>query len=237
MYDAKIKKEQNDHEKHRNQLIRDMIYVCCLPDLSEKSRREFINVSVAWSFSDRSENDIEKKAKFKGCPYWSAKALKRIDDAGNWKKGGKKDKELRHEHVVPRSVFVNAMEEHFKSVRDEIEKKKDEREEILKREYEMLRAKMENCIFGCVVTKEEAKDIDKEYKTNMPEEAYQGNEKPDKDALWDLFDKIERPWKRYKMAGVKEVWKLEWKFEKGRWRTNKNDKKEVDLEQTIPKGK
>ena len=77
MYEFKIS-EGNPDRKHRDQLIRDMIYVCCLPDISDKNRREFINISVSWSFTDRFKDDIKRNAKYKGCPFWSEEALQRL---------------------------------------------------------------------------------------------------------------------------------------------------------------
>ena len=76
----------NNDTVHRDQLIRDMIYVRCLPQFSKKNRREFINVSISWSFSDRYSENINRSVKYKGCPYWSKNALdimiSKLQDSG-----------------------------------------------------------------------------------------------------------------------------------------------------------
>jgi hypothetical protein len=226
---VKIKGDNENDLSHRDQLIRDMIYVCCLPYLSDKNRHEFINVCVSWSYSDRDENDINKSAKYKGCPYWSRKALERVDDNGNWQDDNK-DKGLRHEHIVPRKIFVDAMMDYFKSIRDGI---KNNEELKIDEIFKDLKKLMNKNLKGCVVTKEEAAYIDGkiqgekglgEYNSKMPADAY--DSKPSNN--WEKFEKIERPWARYETELAKEkgieIYKIDWQFEGGRWRLKSKEK-------------
>lgn len=158
MYDLILEGQSTENNNQREQLIRDMIYVCLLPNLSQKNRREFIDVCISWSYSDRSESNIIRSAKYKGCRYWSEEALKRIDDSGNWA-DAKKDKELRHEHIVPRSIFINAIDTYFESLRNKIRKNEGDINKIANRAFEALSDKMK-IMKGCVVTKHEAELID-----------------------------------------------------------------------------
>ena len=235
MYNFKIKGGEHENDlNHREQLIRDMIYICCLPNFSQKNRREFIDVCVSWSFSDRTENDINQSAKYKGCKYWSEDALKRIDNKGNWI-DDKKDKGLRHEHIVPRSIFINAVDNHFKEIRKEIWDNNGDIEEIANREFLILMEKMK-VMQGCVVTSEEADRIDGKtpgkkgngiYKNDMPESAYKSG-KPKKES-WELFSEITDQWARYKTETSNDIhiYELEWFFntKSKKWETDKTTKK------------
>lgn len=226
MYNFRITKG-TEGENHREQLVRDMIYVCLLPNLSEKNRREFINVSVAWSYTDRYITDINRSAKYKGCPFWSEKALERLENDGSWKKDGEKDKGLRHEHVVPRKIFVEAMLYHFNEVRKEIKDDGSNLEEIANREFIKINGIMNELLIGCVVTDDEAKKLDKD---DMPNIAYK-NGKPEND--WLKFSEINYVWARYKKAkdtkDISPIFRLAWKFEGNRWKTDLSNKVEVDL--------
>lgn len=229
MYNFKIKGGEHENDSnHRDQLIRDMIYVCCLPHLSEKNRREFIDVSISWSYSDRFENNIEKNAKYKGCPYWSEEALKRINDKGNWAKGSEKDKGLRHEHIVPRKIFIDAMMVYFKNMRDRIKTFKDLETESNKA-FEKLKVLMDKNLKGCVVTKMEAEAIDGkvkgeqgpgEYNSKMPDAAYKNGTVPKND--WEKFSEITNPWARYETALAQEkgikIYELEWDVQNTHWK-------------------
>lgn len=234
MFDIKIK--GGDHENdtnHRDQLIRDMIYVCCLPNISDKNRKEFINVSISWSFTDRSKTNIKQSAKYKGCPYWSELALQRLDNDGNWEKKGKKDKGLRHEHIVPRKIFIDAIEEHFKEVRNEMKAKPKELDKILNREFEKLKPLMDDRLKGCVITKEDEKKIDGAFKDKMPDWAYKDSTKPK--GKWKLFAEIKDPWARYKDRNGTwnlNIKKLEWKIS-SHWKTKNGIDQYVYLQDTV----
>lgn len=211
-------------KEHRDQLIRDMIYVGCLPQFSDKNRREFVNVSISWSFSDRSKENINRSAKYRGCPYWSKNALYILDSKGKVDTG-----ELRHEHIIPRKIFVDAVLSRFKRVRIKIENGKDI-ETLLNEEFEYLKEKMSELLKGCVVTKTEAEILDSDRnKSEMPEHAYAKNNKPQNDE--DKFFEIKDPWARYRNKDKKfriDVFELEWSFENSRWKENKNKRKKLD---------
>ena len=61
MFDIKIK--GGDHENdtnHRDQLIRDMIYIGCLPYVSKKTFHEALDKCISWPLSDKGEDNINK---------------------------------------------------------------------------------------------------------------------------------------------------------------------------------
>lgn len=200
-------------KNHRDQLIRDMIYVCCLPHLSEKNRREFLNVSVAWSYTDRTVSDINKKAKNKGCPYWSANAFQKL------KKGNCSG--LRHEHIVPRKIFVEAMLDYFKEVRTKIAAGANP-EEIMNQAFNEIAPLMKNNLIGCVVTTDEAGLLDGKipgkkgaFQEEMPDEAYDSSDFPKN--KYEVFSKIKNPWARYIRVKEVTVMELEWTKKSRKW--------------------
>lgn len=222
MYDFKIS-EGNSDRKHRDQLIRDMLYVCSISDLSKRTRKEFLDKCISWPFSDYAEDDIEKHVKLTGCNYWSQEALDIYNDFR--KKKAEKlnpkslESQLTHEHVVPRNVFKKAMEEYFSDLRNDMSNiKYTDIENLFNHRFKELKDMMDNRIFGCVVTKDEAIIIDgktpglkKEgpYKKNMPNTAYPDNIAPESDL--DKFRKIIHPWARYQLVeNVITIHKLQW---------------------------
>ena len=222
MYEIKIS-EGNLDRKHRDQLIRDMIYVCSISDLSKRTRKEFLDKCISWPFSDYAENDIEKQIKLTGCYYWSQKALDIYNDFRSKKKEKLKPKSLQsrltHEHVVPRNVFKKAMEEYFSVLRNEMANSAyTDIENLFNQHFKELKDMMDSRVFGCVVAKEEAIIIDgktpglkKEgpYKKNMPDTAYPNNIVPENDL--DKFKNIIHPWARYQLVGNEiTILKLRW---------------------------
>lgn len=226
----------NNIGKDREQLVKDMIYVCCLPGLSPTSRKKFLDVCISWPYTDRAKNNIEQCAKYKGCPYWSEEALKRIDETGKWQEG-EKDKGLRHEHIIPRTIFINAMEDYFDDIRKKIEKGAY-REAIYEEAFTDLSKKMEEMMKGCVVTSKEADKIDGKkagykgegaYKRKMPEKAYENTYENTTDKAWKNFSEIKSPWARYETEeanGIK-IYEIDWELKNNHWSTNKKNAKEV----------
>lgn len=216
----------NNNPVHRDQLIRDMIYVGCLPQFSDKNRREVINVSIAWSFSDRYSQNINRSAKYKGCPYWSKNALDILDSKGKFD-----TKELRHEHIVPRKIFVDAMIVYFGKVRINLQKKKNDEEVkiYLEEVFKELKKAMKKLLIGCVVTTAELKLIDGEgNKLDMPEYAYVLNKKPED--IEAKFFEINDEWARYKDKDKNfkiEVFKLEWLSEKRYWEEDRTKREKI----------
>jgi len=199
-----LKSQKEENKKFREQLIRDMIYVCCLPDLSEKSRKEFLDKAVSWPFSDKGAKDINKNAKYSGCTYWSKNA---------WEYYAKNNdvKGLRHEHIVPRAIFKDAMESYFSVIRKKITSGETiDFDEV----FNMLETHMTKKIIGCVVTKDEATKIDggtgkkAEFKYKMPPCAYGTNSHKSKQ---DKFFKIENTWARYtQLEPTIIIYQIDW---------------------------
>ena len=203
-------------EEHRDQLIRDLIYVCTLPYLSKKSKHGFINTLISWSFCECSENNINQNAKYKGCPYWSEQALDHLEKNGSWK-DGKSEKGLRHEHIVPRKIFVEAVEQYFEEKRNNKDKDYDGM-------FIKLKEIMDRCLIGCVVTTDEANKLDNHNKDKMPDPAYKSNSVPTDD--WDKFNLIQNPWARYEALDNEiKICKLTWKKKKNHWECDENKEK------------
>ncbi len=216
MYNILINGQTKDNENHRDQLIRDMIYVCCLPGLSAKSRKEFLDKAVSWPFSDKGNENIYKSAKYKGCEFWSKKAWEQYENTGS-------TSGLRHEHVVPRHIFKEAMEIYFKEKRDLIKEEKIIDFNVI---FKELKPIMNKNLFGCVVTKDEAILIDggkgknATYKKYMPDEAYGSKPHTKK---YDKFFNIENAWARYTRLNDKiTIYRLVWKENNRGWADNPN---------------
>lgn len=119
---------------YKETIIKDMNIVID-SKLSDNAKIELLH-SLAWAYT---END----GKIKGCKYWSEEAI------SVYRKDKKADfaKLFRHEHVVPRNIFVNSV----------LKEKRKITEEDLKK------------LVGCVVTADEATRLDKVYKTTHPD--------------------------------------------------------------------
>lgn len=214
MFYINLKSQTEEKKNIKEQLIRDMIYVCCLPELSEKSRKEFLDKAISWPFSDKSTENINKSAKYKGCIYWSKNALE------HYKKNNSSTG-LRHEHIVPRAIFKEAMESYFSDIRKKISSSDDvDFNEV----FNKLKEHMEKKIIGCVVTEDEATIIDggtgkkAEFKKVMPACAY--GSKPHKNAQ-DKFFNIENAWARYTQLNNKiTIYRLKWHDSKRGWSPN-----------------
>lgn len=196
MYDF-IFENQKGNELHRDQLIRDMIYVCCLPGLSAKSRREFLDKAIIWPLSDKGKENINKPAKYKGCKYWSIEAYeKHIKPFENAALKGFSVSDLVHEHVVPKRIFINTMEKYFEDIRANTpyENIEDKMNEV----FDKLKTAISKNLYSCVITNDENKNLEKKFRNRMP-----NNEE-------DFFE-IKHPWDRYTETGYTELYEVQWK--------------------------
>lgn len=147
MDDEKFKKM--DDEEFKDLLINDMIEILKNTNISKYSKAHILDM-YCWVLTERKKpyslsSNSTKSAKFKGCKYWSKKALENITNVNL----------LRHEHVVPRKSFKNYIDGIDWDLVDEDE----------------LRENIKNCFIGCVVHKEEAERLDKAgYKQSMPKD-------------------------------------------------------------------
>ena len=95
------------------------------------------------------KSDDNSKIKYIGQPYWTKKAIE------SFKKNGING--LRHEHVVPNKIVREKLKEANK-------------------DFATIFEILDKVVHAVVVTKEEAKDLDKVYKVNMPIEFKLSNE-------------------------------------------------------------
>lgn len=171
---------------HKERLIKDMLSVCSLSsdELSDASRMEFIDKAISWHYTDRDE--CGRTAKIKGCPYWTEAALERFLSGQEKHRDG----DYRHEHIIPRIIFKEAIFNGlFKNYTT------NELKDIFDRN-----------LIGCVVTQDEDSLLN-EYKSSMP------GDESEKD-----FFSIADPWARYKAVGLTKICKVEWKHSGNGWK-------------------
>ena len=114
---------------------------------------------ILWAATERRESD--SRAKYRRCKYWSKNALLyaygvySIDQVIN-NTSYKGDKDLRHEHVIPKA----AMKKCFK---EWAEDKSLTTQEL----SDKIRGGLKNAV-ACVIKKEQADTLDGEYKSAMP---------------------------------------------------------------------
>ena len=153
-----MESKNNDTKKFKEQLISDMINILNA-EISDISKKHIIDM-YCWLLTERKElpegkgeNDdqaVDKNAKYKGCDYWTEDAFKQcFEEKDNILtfKGNKTLSGLRHEHVVPRKLFVDYVNSNVNNIDVD---------------------KINNSFIGCVVTKEESEEIDKKCKDKMP---------------------------------------------------------------------
>ena len=187
----------------KKQMINDMSEILSNDNISKASKEHILDM-YCWILTERIEGDGDKSknAKFKGCVYWSEEALKQLKK--NKKEGKNYESGLRHEHVVPRTLF----REYIKNCFDEDwHKKCDGNGNVI----EIDKEKINDFFIGCVVTAGEAGEIDKKFK----------NKFPDEDKITSLAN-IEKTnlWNRYKAIKILpqlKVSEVKWTFENGRW--------------------
>lgn len=157
--------EDFDDQDFKKMLIDDMIKILSDTKISDYSKEHILDM-YCWVLTERKKpfdanNPKTKNAKFKGCEYWSEKALDNINNTN----------ELRHEHVVPRSVL-----------RDYINKWRKQETQTIDSD------KINKYFIGCVVTKDEAKWLDEKFKDKMPNDlTFDGIED---DNLWSRYKEV-----------------------------------------------
>ncbi len=177
---------------------------------------ESILHTMAWAWTAykditlKNGEEISKLTKFQGCEFWSEKAfLDKFEQInGVWKvKTDNIKKGLRHEHIVPKILFKQVVEQYL-----------DQSPSILTNKLSDLKKAMNKNLIGCVVTEAEAKMLDAKgngCRDKMP---------PPQDKC--DFCGITDPWARYKKTAQnssfsKRIYKLEWespKSKNGSWK-------------------
>lgn len=175
-------------------MIKNMFKILSDKEISNASKEHILDM-YCWILTERIEGDgnKSKNAKFKGCVYWSQEAYNQFIDTNNISG-------LRHEHVVPRSLFRAYVREIFGEnwCNHSID------ENIIKSAIDRIY----KCFIGCVVTKKEADAIDSEFKDSFP----------NVDSFADITEK--NLWDRYKAIKILpqlKVSEVKWTFENGRW--------------------
>ncbi|WP_423800040.1 hypothetical protein [Neobacillus sp. SAB-20_R2A] len=188
-------------EERKAALIKEMIAILSHDDVEADTKYTYLRDTAIQKWTDDIRNG--EKTKYRGCIYWSAKAiakyLENIELIKNKSEDAPRNPELglNHEHVIPKSWLIT---------RIFLDKTKGE---PLKDAWQYLDFYLENMTFACVVTKAEHGLINNppeggNYSSVMPEEAFGKNTcNPD----------YHKYWLRYKKAGVK-VYQLKWNGEK-----------------------
>lgn len=166
----------------KDEIIRDLISICAIKELSEATLHECLRLVFSWALTVRDDNG--NSAKYFGCPYWSKEALAQYDK-------NKNDKDLRHEHVIPRAIFNSSIEKYRK---DYILNPNVTYEEC----FNYLKEHITDKLFACVITKEE----DKSFSTHGVSRRMPNDES-------DFFN-ISDKWARYKSSGVTDIYEVEW---------------------------
>ena len=145
----------------KTELIKDMKKILNVDELGKVSTAHIIDM-YCWLLTERKElpeettanwitpKAVDKYAKYKGCDYWTKDAFKQcFEEKDNifTFKGNKTLSGLRHEHVVPRKLFVDYVNSNVNNIDVD---------------------KIKNYFIGCVVTKKESEEIDKKCKDKMP---------------------------------------------------------------------
>lgn len=180
----------------KEKLIDDMLTILFeTKGITSYSRNHIIDM-YCWLLTERvySSNDGKtKNVKYAGCNYWSEEAIRKYRENSS----ANKYKGLKHEHVVPRRLF----RKYLYDLIDEYGEKCPDKEQKTK-----INEQINNCFIGCVVTFDEAAEIDKLYKDSFP------------DGIESLSNiQKENMWKRYKDIGDIKIKEVEWEFTANKW--------------------
>lgn len=161
-------------------------------ELSDQAKYDII-YKMAWEWTEGRTT----ATKYYGCKYWSEKALKekfpesKIACGETIEYDRKDEKDLRHEHVVPKKLF---MEWVWYMLKNPNQFNSDGFKNVI-----------ENNLVACVVTKEEDSNL---IKDKLPIELNS------ECAYVNDFECIKYPWARYKIAQDKgemtTIYELEW---------------------------
>lgn len=179
----------------KDKIIEDLISICSIPNISETTLHECLRLVFSWALTAR--DDDGNSAKYFGCPYWSENALKQYDE-------NKNDKDLRHEHVIPRAIFNSSIENYRN---EKILNPNITYEEC----FNDLQKHISDKLFACVITKEENKKFSQHKVSRcMPN---------GEDDFFNISDK----WARYKKAGVTDIYEVKWEKQgkKSNWKYHK----------------
>ncbi len=182
--------------------------------LSDQAKYDII-YKIAWEWTEGRTT----ATKYYGCKYWSEKALKekfpkyKITCGETITYDKKDEKNLRHEHVVPKKLFMEYIWYILKNPKQFNSAK--------------LKRVIENNLVACVVTKEEDSNL---IKDKLPTEFNS------ECAYVNDFECIKYPWARYKIAQDKGemtiIYELEWyKGKKAKIKGVIDTSKEVRIEQ------
>ena len=166
----------------KDKIIEDLISLCRIENFSKTTLHECLRLVFSWALTARDDNG--NSAKYFGCPYWSEAALAQYDK-------NKNAKDLRHEHVIPRTIFNNSIEKY----RDDYILSADFNYEEC---FSFLKGHISDKLFACIITKDE----DKMFSQNKVSRCMPDGE--------DDFFNITKKWARYKAAGVTHIRKVKW---------------------------
>lgn len=154
-----------------DEIYSDFCVVCKGHIISKQAVHDMASL-VSWELT-------ELNGKFEGCKYWTKKALEVYK---NSKSKPKKDwqKELIHEHVIPRKFLIDYIMSCY-----------DKESEPEKKYFDL--------VIACVVTKEENNVLNKKYKSLMP-----GDIKDIED-----ITEINR-WERYIQSEISDIREVKW---------------------------
>ncbi len=159
--------------------------------LSEQAKYDIVH-KIAWEWTEGQTTST----KYYGCRYWSKAAFEekfeKVEGSEKtWKYSKKNVDGLRHEHVVPKKLFIEYI---WRLVKN---KEEVNVEELLKL--------MNNNLLACVVTKDEDGKL---IKDKLPAQL------EDNVVFIEEFEKIKNPWARYEIAQAKgemsEIYEIEW---------------------------
>lgn len=165
--------------------------------LSDQAKYDIIS-KIAWEWTEGRTT----ATKYYGCKYWSKGALRQVFgenqefNVGNLLTYTKKTEAgLRHEHVVPKRLFMEY-------VWYLVKKQKFEKEKLKK--Y------IENNLVACVITSAEDQKFSEWKIVDKLPESVENFGKDDFKNIEKFEDVKTKTWNRYKIAGLTEIYELEW---------------------------
>ena len=181
----------------KNEMAHDIINLM-KGDFSDFIKEEVLD-NILWAVTEIRDYEFSKivpKAKYRGCKYWSGEALKKaygINSPTELTSSSKykNNNDLRHEHVIPKAVIKSYILEYINNtILDS--------NELYNKILGVL-----NHSYGCVLTKEQASNVDKIYKDKMPS----GKE--------DIFNP-KNTWARYKILDD-DIYNVSWDLKSSSW--------------------
>ena len=169
-----------DFEKRKNDMFNDLVELCTEHILSTQNTYEIVK-NIAWSWTDGMGNG------YQGCTYWSEAALKKcynVEDVSECKeKTSHSNKDLRHEHIVPKRLFIEY-------IMDKCYKNKENPN----------RNFIDGNLIGCIITADEDKLFSGKLRYGMSNEI-----------CFEDINCANR-WLRYLEAGISKIYNVSWKL-------------------------